>query len=127
VAAVDPAYVAKPPFAVMMAPSTATLLRKSKDSQNRYLWEMSLQAPGAEMLFGHRVILNGDMEGPTATNKRVVLAGDFSAYYIDDAGPTVFIRDDSVRVLNHQSVFPAMKRSDGALTNTAAVKYLRTA
>lgn len=126
-ASVDRAYRDVPGAGFMMNDTTATMLRKVKDSQNRYLWEMSLQEGTPDRIFGKPVYYNGDLDSPSATAKRPVLYGDFSAYVIRDTSDVIFIRADELRVLNHQVVFLAFQRSDGNLPNTAAIKYLRTA
>lgn len=126
-ASVDRAYRDVPGAGWMMNDTTATALRKVKDSQNRYLWEMSLQAGTPDRIFGKPVYYNGDLDSPSATAKRPVLYGDFSNYVIRDTSDVIFIRADELRVLNHQVVFLAFQRSDGNLPNTASVRYLRTA
>jgi HK97 family phage major capsid protein len=125
--AVDPAYRNKPNSGFMMADSTAQFLRKLKDSQNRYLWEMSLQVGQPDRAFGQPVFINNDQDSAFSTNKRLVLYGDFSQYTIRDAGRVQIYRADELRILNGQVVFLAIQRSDGNLVQTSAVKYLRTA
>jgi HK97 family phage major capsid protein len=124
---VDKAYRAQPSFRLMMHDLTAAFLRKLKDSQNRYLWEVSLQVGQPDKAFGIPVEINNDMSSSFATGEKLVLAGAFSYYNIRDAGGVTFIRADELRVLNGQVVFLAWQRSDGNLTDTTAVKYLRTA
>lgn len=126
-ASVDRAYRDVPGAGWMMNDVTATMLRKLKDSQNRYLWEMSLQEGTPDRIFGKPVYYNGDLDSPTATNKRVVLYGDYSNYVIRDTSDVIFIRADELRVLNHQVVFLAFQRSDGNLPNVSSIRYLRTA
>jgi HK97 family phage major capsid protein len=67
------------------------------------------------------------MSSTFATNNRLVLFGDFGAYHIQEAGGLTVIRADELRLLNHQVVFLAFQRSDGALAEANAVRYLRTA
>jgi len=124
---VDPAYRSSPNSALMMHDATAAFLRKLKDSQNRYLWELSLQAGQPDRAFGLPVIINNDMPATLATGNKAVLYGDFSAYHVRDAGPPIFLRADEIRMLNGQVVFMSYHRSDGALVDTGAVKYLRLA
>jgi HK97 family phage major capsid protein len=124
---VDKAYRSKPGVGFMVHDTTAATLRKLKDSQNRYLWEISVQLGQPDRAMGYPVYINNDMDSALTTNKRLVLFGDYSTYYIRDAGGVTILRSDEVRILNHQSVFLAFQRSDGNLLNTAAVKYLRTA
>lgn len=135
-ASVDPAYANRPGAGFMMSSTVATYLRKLKDSQNRYLWEMSLQAPSpdtgnmrgvAGRIAGYPVYINNDMDATFATNKRLVLFGDFGSYWIQDAGGPRIVRADEIRLLTNEVVFVAFRRSDANLVNTAAVKYLRTA
>jgi HK97 family phage major capsid protein len=124
---VDIAYRGRPSSAFMVHDTTAAYLRKLKDSQNRYLWEMSLQAGIPDRAFGQPVIINNDMDSALSTNKRLALYGDFNAYKIRDAGAVQVYRADELRMLNGQVVFLAIQRSDGNLSDTTAVKYLRTA
>jgi HK97 family phage major capsid protein len=124
---VDVAYRSRPNFRFMVHDNTAAYLRKLKDSQNRYLWEMSLQAGQPDRMFGHEVVINNDMDSAFTTNKRLVLAGDFGAYHVRDAGAVTIMRADELRMLNGQVVFLAWQRSDGNLAEANAVRYLRTA
>jgi HK97 family phage major capsid protein len=122
---VDRAYRDAPGAGFMVNDATATLLRKVKDSNSRYLWEMSLQEGAPDRIWGKPVYYNGDLDS-LGTAKRVMLYGNFKEYVIRDTSDVIFIRADELRVLNHQVVFLAFQRSDGTLPNTAAVKYLGT-
>jgi HK97 family phage major capsid protein len=125
---VDIAYRNRPASGFMMHDGTAAFLRKLKDSQNRYLWEMAVQAGQPDRAFGQPVIINNDMVGPpSATAQRVVVYGDFAAYKVRDAGAVEVRRADELRILNGQVVFLAIQRSDGNLADVTAVRYLRTA
>jgi HK97 family phage major capsid protein len=124
---VDIAYRGRPGVGFMMHDTTAAYVRKLKDSQNRYLWELSTQVGQPDRLLGRPVYINNDMSSTFSTNNRLVLFGDFSNYVIRDAGPVIFARADELRILNHQVVFLAFQRSDGDLIDTTSVKYLRTA
>lgn len=121
---VDRAY--RPRASFMLHDQTVQAVRKLKDSQNRYLWEMSLQAGIPDRLFGYPAIINSDMPTMT-TGAKVVLYGELSNYLVREAGPTVFIRADELRVLNHQSVFVAFQRADGNLPVTSSIKHLKNA
>ena len=122
---VDVAY--RPNAGFMVHDTIAAYLRKLKDSQNRYLWEMSLQAGLPDRIFGKPVYINNDMDSALTTAKRLLLFGDFSYYQVRDAGQVVIARADELRLLNHQVVFVAFQRSDGRLPDTTAIKYLRLA
>jgi HK97 family phage major capsid protein len=123
----DRAYRDAPGAGFMMNDVTAAMLRKVKDSNNQYLWQMSAQEGTPDRIFGRPVYINGDLDSPTATNKRAVLYGDYRNYIIRDSTDVIFIRSDELRVLNHQVVFLSFQRSDGNLPNTSSIKYLRTA
>lgn len=124
---VDQAYRQRPGTRFMVHDTIAAYLRKLKDGQGRFMWELGLQVGQPDRLLGYPVIINNDMDSALTTAKRLVLFGDFGSYVIQDAGPPVFIRADELRVLNHQSVFLAFQRSDGNLVDVNAVKYLRLA
>jgi HK97 family phage major capsid protein len=124
---VDIAYRGRPSSAFMVHDTMAATLRKMKDSQGRYLWEMSVQVGAPDRMIGVPVIINNDMDSALSTNKRLVLYGDFNAYKIRDAGAVEVRRADELRMLNGQVVFLAFQRSDGNLIDNTAVKYLRTA
>lgn len=125
--AVDPAYRMQPGAGYMMHDSVATFVRKLKDSQNRYLWEISTIAGQPDRLDGYPVYINNDSASTFATNNRLALFGLFSAYHVREAGGPDFYRADELRILNGQVVFLAFQRADGNLLDTTAVRYLRTA
>ena len=124
---VDIAYRYSPGSALMMNDAVAAYVRKLKDSNNQYLWQMAVQAGQPDRLFGFPVVINNDQDSAFSTNKRLVLFGDFSKYVVRVAGGVSIRRSDDVYFLNHQSVFEASQRVDGNLVDTTAVKYLRTA
>ncbi len=132
----DPAYANRPGVGFMVHPTVATYLRKLKDSSNRYYWDLSIpEASNAQgnaqgiagRISGFPVYLNPAMDSAFSTNKRLVLFGDFSSYWIQDAGGPRLVRADELRLLTNEVVFVAFRRTDANLVNTAAVKYLRTA
>jgi HK97 family phage major capsid protein len=123
----DVAYRSSPRFAFMMSDTIAAVVRKLKDSQNRYLWEMSTQVGQPDRILGAPVVINNDMDSTLATNKRLILCGDFSRYVVRNAGPVQLMRSDDIKFLEGQAVFLGFQRSDGNLIDTTAVRYLRTA
>lgn len=125
--AVDIAYRMSPNARFMMHDSTAAYVRKLKDSNNQYLWQMAVQQGQPDRLFGVPVEINNDQDSAFSTNKRLVLFGDFSKYVVRNAGAVEILRSDDLYILNHQVVFLGFQRSDGNLIDTTAVKYLRTA
>jgi HK97 family phage major capsid protein len=124
---VDIAYRSSPGAAFMMNDAVAAYVRKLKDSNNQYLWQMAVQAGQPDRLFGVPVIINNDCDSAFTTAKRLVLFGDFSKYVVRNAGSLQILRSDDLYILNHQSVFLGVQRADGNLIDTTAVKYLRLA
>lgn len=120
---VDVAYRAVASF--VMHDTIAAFVRKLKDSQGRYLWEVSTIAGQPDRLDGYPVMINNDMASALTTGQKLMLFGDVSAYHIRDAGEVEAIRADELFVLNHQVAFLAFQRSDGNLPDTTAVKHLK--
>jgi HK97 family phage major capsid protein len=124
---VDPAYRSMPGCGWMMSDTVFAYTRKLKDSQNRYLWELSTVQGPAPTLEGYPVLLNNDMATAFTTGQKLALFGHLPSYTIQDAGPITLIRADELFVLNHQVAFLAFQRSDGNLPDTTAVKHLKLA
>lgn len=122
---VDPAY--RPRAGFMIHDTIVAYARKLKDSQNRYLWEMSTQVGVPDRMLGYPVAVNNDMDSALTTAKKLLLFGELGQYLVRDAGPLVILRADELRILNHQSVFVCFQRSDGNLPATTAIRYLKLA
>ena len=106
--------------------STIKLFRKLKDTTNQYLWQPGLQAGRPDTLLGAPIYADPDM--PAATTGLVsVLYGDFSYYWIRDVQGVAIQRLNELYAENGQVGFRAYHRTDGKLTNTAAVKKLTQA
>lgn len=124
---VDIAYRQGPSVRFMLHDTVAAYVRKLKDSQNRYLWETSVQVGQPDRLFGVPVEINNDMDSAFSTNKRLLLFGDFSKYIVRRAGGVTIGRTDDLYWLTDQVAFKGIQRVDGNLVDTTAVRYLRTA
>lgn len=106
--------------------STIKLFRKLKDTTNQYLWQPGLQAGRPDTLLGAPIYADPDM--PAATTGLVsVLYGDFGYYWIRDVQGVALQRLNELYAENGQVGFRAYHRTDGKLTNTAAVKKLTQA
>ena len=123
--AVDPAYRNSPNTAMMMNDSTLKAVRKLKDSQNRYLWEIGgYAADMPQTILGYQVVVNQDMAS-IATGNKSVLFGDMSSFYVRKVGdPAIFVARE--RFAPDFGILGYI-RFDGALTDTAAVKVLTQA
>lgn len=109
----------------MMNRRTAGIIRKMKDGQGNYLWQMSAIAGQPDQLLGHPVVLAEDM-ADIGTNAFPVAFGDFrSGYTIVDRHGMRLLRDpysDRPNVL-----FYAYMRVGGDVNNSEAIKLLKCA
>ena len=68
-ARLDAAYLGGGNLAWMGSQSALASLRKIKDSQNRPLWQPSLQAGTPDTFLGYRFVLNNDMPAPALNHR----------------------------------------------------------
>ena len=80
IASVDPAY-RNERSAFMLRDAALASVRKIKDSQNRPLWEPSMQGGTPDRVLGYPVLINQDMPA-MAANAKSILFGDFKAAYV---------------------------------------------
>lgn len=119
---VDPAYRASPKTRFMFNDGTLAAIRKLKDGDNNYLWQMGdvrVGEPGR--LLGFNYSVNQAMASIAASAKAVVF-GDFSKYYVRKVGsPVVGVR----REYYWPNIgLAGIVRLDGDLIQTSAVKHL---
>jgi HK97 family phage major capsid protein len=126
---VDRTYRANGKF--MMNDLIAAAVRKLKDSQQRYLWEPSLQVGQPDRLLGYEIVPNGDMQATLAATTKTVLFGDFNeGYLIRDVKGITLVRLNELYAGSGQVGFLAFARSDGqprfpsGLTTQAPYKAL---
>lgn len=107
----------------VMRREVRTKARKLKDSQNRYLWEPSLQVGQPERLNGYPVRVDQYM--PALTTDSLSLAfGDFrAAYQIVDRMGIRTLRDPFTA--KPYVVFYSTKRTGGGAVNFEAVKFAK--
>ena len=122
---VDPAYRSAPSTAIMMNDSTLAAVRKLKDGNGNYLWQMgNYQAGVPQTILGYDVVVNQAMDSLAAA-KKVMLFGDMSKFYVRKVGaPSIYVARE--RFAPDYGILGYI-RFDGVLTNTAAVKHLITA
>jgi HK97 family phage major capsid protein len=122
---VDPAYRTAPSTALMMNDSTLAAVRKLKDGNGNYLWQMgNYQAGIPQNILGYNVVVNQAMDSLAAA-KKVMLFGDMSKFYVRKVGaPSLYVARE--RFAPDYGILGYI-RFDGVLTNTAAVKHLITA
>lgn len=122
---VDPAYRTSPKAGFMFNDSTLAAVRKLKDGDGNYLWQMgNVQGGVPGTLLGYRYFVNQAMDS-LAASKKVMLFGDLGKYYVRKVGGPV------IGVMRER-FWPDMGiagliRFDGELAQSAAVKHLATA
>jgi HK97 family phage major capsid protein len=120
--AVDPAYRISPKVSFMFNDLTLAAIRKLKDGQGNYLWQMGNVKEGVPgSLLGYRYVINQAMAG-IATGNKSILFGDLGKYWVRKVGSPV------IGVLRER-FWPdlgiaGLIRFDGELLDTASVKYL---
>lgn len=122
---VDPAYRQSPKCRFMFNDATLAAIRKLKDGQGNYLWQMgNVQNGQPGGLLGYNYSINQSMDSLAAA-KKVVLFGDFGKYYVRKVGAPVIgvMRERFWPDLG----IAGLIRFDGELGNTAAIKHLITA
>ena len=123
---VDPAYRTGPKVAFMFNDSTLSAIRKLKDGDGNYLWQMgNVQQGQPGTLLGYRYYINQAVAS-LATGQKVMLFGDFGKYYVRKVGAPL------IGALQDKDFWPGFGiagyiRFDGELADTAAVKHLITA
>lgn len=123
---VDPAYRNGPMVRYMLNDSTLLAVRKLKDGDGNYLWQMgNVQAGIPSTINGRPYSINQAMDSLAAA-KKVMLFGDFSKYYVRKVGAPL------IGAIQDKDFWPGFGvagyiRFDGELSDTAAVKHLITA
>lgn len=122
---VNAAYRRSPNCRWMFADTTFAAIRKLKDGQGNYLWQMGDVRVGApDLILGKPYAVNDDVPA-IAANARSILFGDFSRYTVRKVGSPLI---GTVRERFWPKVGMAgIIRFDGELTDAAAVKALRQA
>jgi len=124
---VDPAYRSAPNTAIMMSDSTLAAVRKLKDGDGNYLWQMgNYQAGIPQNLLGYNVVVNQAMAGiGDGVDSKIMLFGDMSKFYVRKVGaPSLYVARE--RFAPDFGILGYI-RFDGVLTNTAAIKHLALA
>lgn len=123
---VDPAYRSAPNVRYMLNDSTLLAVRKLKDGDGNYLWQMgNVQAGIPSTINGRPYSINQAMASLGAAAK-VMLFGDFSKYFVRKVGAPL------IGAIQDKDFWPGFGvagyiRFDGELGDTAAVKHMITA
>jgi len=125
---VDPAYRTSPKAGFMFNDATLAVIRKLKDGDGNYLWQMGNVQQGVPgTLLGYRYFINQAMASipASASASKVMLFGDLGKYYVRKVGGPV------IGVMRER-FWPDMGiagliRFDGEIAQSAAIKHLITA
>lgn len=123
---VDPAYRQSPRSAFMFNDSTLAAVRKLKDGDGNYLWQMGNVQNGVPgSLLGYNYHVNQAMAS-LATGQKVMVFGDMGKYFVRKVGSPL------IGAIQDKDFWPGFGiagyiRFDGELADTAAVKHLITA
>ena len=125
---VDPAYRMSPKTRFMFNDATLAAVRKLKDGNGNYLWQMGDVKSGTPGTFnGQNYSVNQAIAGlGDGVNSRVMLFGDFGKYMVRKVGAPL------IGSVSDSTFFPGVGvagyiRLDGELADTAAVKFLALA
>lgn len=103
----------------LMRNATLGAVRKLKDSQNRYLFDVNAPAgTGASGTLLGRPVYADPNVAATALSAKSVVFGDISKYWVRQAGPVRFERSDEYAFANDLVTFRAVARLDGTLVDT---------
>lgn len=128
---IDLLYSVDPSYRTMSAAWMAhngiwQAIRKLKDGNGQYLWQPGMQMGQPDVMLGHRIWMNNDMQSTVATATKTVLFGDLSKYKIRDVN-SVTIRTLQERYADSGQIgVLGWMRSDGHLIDagTNPVKHL---
>ncbi len=122
---VNAAYRRSPQCRFMFADTTLAVLRKLKDGQGNYLWQMGDVRVGApDLIHGKPYSVNDDVPA-IAAGAKSILFGDFSRFTVRKVGSPLI---GTVRERFWPKVgLAGLIRFDGDLTDAAAIKALQQA
>lgn len=120
---VDPAYRTSPKARWMFNDAILAVIRKIKDGDGNYLWQMGdvrVGAPGT--LLGQPYSVNQAMVSTLSAGNKAVIFGDFGQYYVRKVGSPVI---GARREYYWPNIgLAGIVRLDGDLIQTGAVKHL---
>ncbi|WP_027949864.1 phage major capsid protein [Haliea salexigens] len=121
---VDPAYRMSPRSRWMFNDSTMAAIRKLKDGDGNYLWQLGdIRNGEPATILGHAYAVNQAVASIGAAAKPVIF-GDFSKYVVRKVNGFQMITLRERYAEMFQVGLVGFKRFDGELLNTAAVKHL---
>ncbi len=121
-------YSLKAPYRVnakfLCNEATVHALRTIKDTNGRYIWNVSIKENEPDTLLGHAIETSAQY--PTiGAGVKAMCFGDFSNYWIADRKSRSFRRLNELFAQNDLVGFMATQRVDGKLILPESVKYLK--
>lgn len=125
---VDVAYRNGPSVGFQFHDLVLAYLRKLLDSQNRPLWQPSLQANVPDTFNGYPYWVNNDMASTVATTNKTMAFGNWSeAYVVRQVAGGQLLRLEERYADSLQVGFFGFGRMDGVLQDPSAIKILQQA
>lgn len=126
VESLDPAYGSSRNLKFMGHQQMRKAARLLKDTQGRYMWEISLQNGVPDSLLGYPFVLNNDMAVPAASSKSL-LFGDIRESYLGRIVQDLSTMRLTERYADYLQVgFLAFERADGTVQNASAYRVFQT-
>lgn len=121
---VDPAYRASPKCRFQFNDSTLAYLRKLKDGDGNYLWQMGdVRVGEPSQVLGHSYSVNQAM-ADIGANAKPIIFGDHSRFIVRKVAGFSVLTLRERYAENFQVGMVGYKRFDSELLNSAAVKHL---
>jgi HK97 family phage major capsid protein len=112
----------------MMNDATLGYIRKLKDGQGNYLWQMGDVSKGVPSTFqGYQIAENYSMDTLGVSNVPIVFGDIEEAYTIRRVGSIVLKRAEELFLANNQIGFISYGAFDGKLVNPNAIKGIKNA
>lgn len=120
-------YRSAPGFAWMMNSTTLGAVRKLKADtgtygSTEYLFQLGMGGAQADTLLGKPIIVNESVAS-VALSAKSVLVGDFSRFYVREAGGLIVETSDQYKFDYDLVGFKVILRTDSLLVDTTAVKH----
>lgn len=124
IASVDRAYRGSSSFGVAMNDATETALRKLKDGNGQYLWQMGDIKAGTPSSIWNTPIIVDNGFASIGTGSVSMVAGDFSKLIVREVGSGVLARSEERYFEFDQVGVMFTRRVDSKVINAGAIKKL---
>lgn len=106
---------------------TLAAIRKLKDNQGRYVWQLGdIQKGAPDTIWGYQYVINDDL-ADIGANAKSVGFGDFNKYVIRNVAQPLIVRLTERFAEYNQTAYVGFMRTDARLMNAQAIKFLQHA